>query len=61
MKMKSRIPNNKIMETYMSIAKEIVDPSTKFVAKNVDGKTRIIAEKAEKGDAGHGNHGHEKS
>lgn len=44
--MKSRIPSDKILETYTSIAKDIVDPSTKFIVKNVDGKTRIITEKS---------------
>ncbi len=53
--MKSRIPCDKTLETYVSIAKEIVNPSTKFVVKNVDGKTRIVTEKSENPGA------HEKS
>lgn len=46
--MKSRIPCDKTLETYVSIAKEIVDPSTKFLVKNVDGKTRIVTEKTDR-------------
>lgn len=52
--MKSRIPCDKALETYVSIAKEIVDPSTKFVVKNVDGKTRIVTEtRTEKNEKNH--------
>jgi hypothetical protein len=44
--MKSRIPSDKVLDTYKSIAKDIVDPSTTFVVKNVDGKTRLVTEKS---------------
>jgi hypothetical protein len=43
--MKSRIPSDKLLDAYNAIARDIVDPSTTFVLKNVDGKTRIFAEK----------------
>lgn len=46
MKMKSRIPSDKVLDAYKTIARDIVDPSTSFVLKTVDGKTRIIAEKS---------------
>lgn len=45
MKMKSRIPSDKVLDAYKTIARDIVDPSTTFVLKTVDGKTRILAEK----------------
>lgn len=50
MKMKSRIPSDKVLDAYKTIAKDIVDPSTTFVLKTVDGKTRILAEKPTTGN-----------
>jgi hypothetical protein len=44
--MKSRIPGDKLLDAYNAIARDIVDPSTTFVLKNVDGKTRIVTEKS---------------
>lgn len=42
--MTSRIPSEKIMNSFRQIAKDIVDPSTVFKLEKIDGKTRLVTD-----------------
>lgn len=44
--MTSRIPSDKIADSFKQIAKDIVDPSTVFKLEKIDGKTRLVTCKA---------------
>jgi hypothetical protein len=43
--MTSRIPSDKVADSFKQIAKDIVDPSTVFKLEKIDGKTRLVTDK----------------
>jgi hypothetical protein len=43
--MTSRIPSDKVADSFKQIAQDVVDPSTVFKIEKIDGKTRLVAEK----------------